>query len=385
MKARALFAILIVISMLITGLSFAADDGPVFTRNVSRTPEEMTGASQMSTFWLYVPAQDTQGEPPDTDSGELEYYAGDCNNQDTSACDLVYTRPEAKPLIVTYNDGMGGAEADLATGAGFGQRDAFAALSLDDGATFKNYNLSDSALRSSFTLKNGHAYPGDVFKLVHAVEGNMVVAAWVSRYCESGSPLYSWTDEVKAELLGYYPELDNIIPVDGGTDEDGYQLYLDDMFTVAGDQKSVDYTLQGFPEVGEIPYGCVWVARGTLEQDLDESGTPLVNSVGDPVYDIVWRASERLTSGRRDPHQINITSSPGAGFIVEWQEDPDGLRPGKGLGPGEGWSGAVANSKTDLWYTYIDLAHVGDVCLDAPEDAYCTPGTLADFTTSELF
>ena len=39
------------------------------------------------------------------------------------------------------------------TGAGFGERDAFAALSLDDGATWKNYNLSDSADRSSFTLK----------------------------------------------------------------------------------------------------------------------------------------------------------------------------------------------------------------------------------------
>ena len=139
--------------------------------------------------------------------------------------------------------------------------------------------------------------------------------------------------------------------------------------------------LQGFPEVGEIPYGCVWVARGTLEQDLDDStGEPLVNSNGDPVYDITWRASERLTSGRRDPHQIDITSSPGAGFIISWQEDPEGLRPGKGLGPGEGWSGAIANSKTDIWYTYIDLDHFDDVCLDDVEDVYCTPGTLADFT-----
>ena len=175
--------------------------------------------------------------------------------------------------------------------------------------------------------------------------------------------------------------------VDGGTDEDGYQLYLDDMFTVGGSQKSVDYTLQGFPEVGEIPYGCVWVARGTLEQDLDDSGNPLTNINGDPIYDITWRASERLTSGRRDPHQISISSSPGAGFYVMWQEDPEGLRPGKGLGPGEGWSGAIANSRTDTWYTYIDIAHVSDVCTDEPLDdlTYCTPGTLADFTATELF
>jgi len=371
------------------GITFAADDGPLFTRNISRTPETMTGASQMSTMWLYVPAQDTQGEPPDTASGELEYYAGDCTNQDTSTCELVYTRPEAKPLIITYNDGVipdTPEDVGIMTGAGFGEREAFAALSLDDGATWKNWNLSDSATRSSFVLLNGHEYPGDVFKLVHQVEGNMVVAAWISRYCESGAPLYSWIDEEKAGLLTAYPELDHPVNVDGGTDPDGYyQLYMDDLFTVAGAQQSVDYTLQGFPEVGEIPYGCVWVARGTLEQDLDESGNPLTNSAGDPVYDITWRASERLTSGRRDPHQINITSSPGAGFIIEWQEDPEGLRPGKGLGPGEGWSGAIANSKTDLWYTYIDLAHFSDVCLDETEDVYCTPGTLAEYTTSELF
>ena len=374
MKKKRFFGILAIVGLFViitAGITLAADDGPLFTRNISRTPETMTGASAMSTMWLYVPAQDTQGEPPDTDSGELEYYVGDCTNQDTSTCTLAYTRPEAKPLIITYNDGISRGdptEAGIMTGAGFGERDAFAALSLDDGATWKNYNLSDSAARSSFVLKDGHEYPGDVFKMVHAVEGNMVVAAWISRYCESGAPLYSWTDEVKTEFLTYYPELDNVIPVDGGTDDDGYQLYLDDMFTVGGSQKSVDYTLQGFPEVGEIPYGCVWIARGTLEQDLDDNGAPLFNSVGDPVYDIDWRASERLTSGRRDPHQINITSAPGAGFIIEWQEDPEGLRPGKGLGPGEGWSGAIANSKTDIWYTYIDLAHFGDVCTDEAAD-----------------
>ena len=111
---------------------------------------------------------------------------------------------------------------------------------------------------------------------------------------------------------------------------------------------------------------------------------PLFNTAGDPVYDITWRAPERLTSGRRDAHRIEITSSPGAGFIISWQEDPEGLRPGKGLGPGEGWSGAIANSKTDIWYTYLDWDHFGDVCTDDVEDAYCTPGTLDDFVTAGL-
>jgi len=376
------------------GVVLAHDDGPLFTRNISRTPDTMTGASQMSVFSLYVPAQDTQGVPPDTDSGELEYYVGDttvgCTYGDPTGCEIAYTRPEARPILATYNDGIEeeletqGGDLTAMTGAGFGERDAFAALSLDDGATWKNYNLSDSAARSSFFLKNGHEYPGDVFKVMHAVEGNKIVVAYISRFCESGAPLYSWEDEEKASLLEAYPELDHEVTVDGVTDP--YQLYTDDLFTVGGTQVSVDYTLQGFPEVGEIPYGCVWVARGTLEQDLDdESGDPLFNDNGDPIYDITWRASERLTSGRRDANRIDVTSSPGVGFIISWQEDPDGLRPGKGLGPGEGWSGAVANSKTDIWYTYIDWNHFDDVCLDDVEDTYCTTGTLDDFTASELF
>ncbi len=44
----------------------------------------------------------------------------------------------------------------------------------------------------------------------------------------------------------------------------------------------------------------------------------------------------------------------GAGCVITWQEDPDGLRPGDGEGPGEGWSGAVAHHETDIWYSYID-------------------------------
>jgi hypothetical protein len=148
MKVKRLFAILIVVSMLLTSLSFAADDGPLFTRNISRTPGTMTGASSMSVMSLYVPAQDPQGECADSnDDGTcgLDYYAGDCTNQDTSTCDLIYTRTEAKPLIITYNDGVG--EADLGTGAGFGVRDAFAALSLDDGATWKNAFVFHAAWR----------------------------------------------------------------------------------------------------------------------------------------------------------------------------------------------------------------------------------------------
>ena len=49
--------------ILLAGTALAADDGPLFTAQHLRTPDTMTGASQISTMRLYVPAQDTQGEP----------------------------------------------------------------------------------------------------------------------------------------------------------------------------------------------------------------------------------------------------------------------------------------------------------------------------------
>ena len=60
-----------------------------------------------------------------------------------------------------------------------------------------------------------------------------------------------------------------------------------------------------------------------------------------------------MTSGARDANLPAVDCAMGAGCILTWQEDPEGLRPGQGLGPGEGWSGAIANQKTDIWYSYI--------------------------------
>ena len=69
--------------------------------------------------------------------------------------------------------------------------------------------------------------------------------------------------------------------------------------------------------------------------------------------DIVWFKPERITSGRRVVFIPVVGSARGAGFAIAWQEDPSGLRPGKGKGPGEGWSGAISNHKTDMWYSFI--------------------------------
>jgi hypothetical protein len=327
MKVKRAYSILILIAVVSALVGTAsADDGLIFRRNISKTPNGETEEAAISMMGFYVPAQSSAGDLLEG----IDYYDAEGG--------FVETRENAKPLLATYIDGLEegheesvtGAQADVGImgGASFGQREAFAALSLDDGATWKRANLSNSALRSSFTLANGLEYPGDVHYMTHAVAGDQVLAGWLSKYCMGGEPTYTLTDE-EADALREDFEI---------TD-----LYLDDLFGVAGSQSSVDYTLQGWPEVGEVPYSCVWTARGKLVLNEDTG-----------LYDIVWTKAERLTSGRRDANRLEIVGEPGAGFVMVWQEDPKGLRPGQGLGPGEGWSGAIVNQKTDIWYSYID-------------------------------
>ena len=307
-----------------------ADQGQMFRRNISRMPDGHTDYASIGMIHQYVPAQKADGTLV-----TIDYH--------DAADNLIDQRDMAKPLITGYVDEpdteqlpllaarlplshevdepgiLGGVEFGLA-------RDAYASVSFDDGATWKQYNLSKSADLSSFRLADGTDYPGDVHYMPYvAVEGDYVLVAWISKYCSGGTPAYN-------------PEI--------WQDEFGEPLYPD-LFSVAGSQSSVDYTLQGHPDVGEIPYGCIWTARGTLEEIVDDGGT-LTGG-----YEILWRKAERLTSGRRDPNLVQTAGVPGAGFVMIWQEDPEGLRPGQGLGPGEGWSGAVVHNKTDMWYSYI--------------------------------
>ena len=305
-----------------------ADDGQMFRRNVSKTPDQETERANLNHMSFYVPAQTSVGEITG-----VEYY--------DAAGALVEVRDYAKPLIAVYIDSLEttveeyllteanlNPDAPLAvlSGTSFGAHDAYAAFSLDDGATWKRTNLSNSADLSSFILANGHHYPGDAHNMTFGIAGDKVLVGWISKYCDGGSPAYTWVDE------------------------EGNDLYPD-IWGVAGSQRSVNYTLQGFPEVGEIPYSCVWSARGTL-LEVDAEGIP---TDGGGFYDIIWTKAERLTSGRRDANRLEINGDGAAGFMMIWQEDPEGLRPGQGLGPGEGWSGAVVNQQTDLWYSYISI------------------------------
>ena len=283
-------------------------NGNMFRKNISRTPDLISSKSKLDIMPMWFPALRADGshEP-------IEYY--DENGS------LIRTADTAKPVVITYTDSV------PETGA----EDIFAAISRDDGKTFKRSNLSRAADKSSFVLANGQPYFGDAKKPVVQVKDNNILVAWTSKFCNSGQPAYA------------------IDPEDDYVYDDPY--YTEDIWGVGGPQRSVDYAELEHPEVGEIPFSCVWVARATIvtESMIAKGGFWADRSVGE----IVWFKPERLTSGRRDANQIFAGGASKAGFGIVWQEAPVGLLPGDATGPGDGWSGATTSHKTDIWYSFI--------------------------------
>ena len=94
----------------------------------------------------------------------------------------------------------------------------------------------------------------------------------------------------------------------------------------------------------------------------------------------VWFKAERLSSGVRSANRPETVCVKGAGCVATWAEDPEGIRPGEGEAPGEGWSGAFAHHQTDTWYSYIDW-DAFDLPSGAEDNSY---GTFygEDLTTS---
>ncbi len=323
---------------------------------------------------FYVPTQQANGAP-----ALGEYY-----NVDE---ELVEIRDRAKPLVGVYVNG----EVQSVDGVGFsghGLRDAYGAISLDDGMTWKNTNLSESAEETSsevirpdielFNETNGE-YPGDVTNIFHAVAGNQVMVAWPSKFCSSGQPNYS-LDADDPDAIARRAAIAGYLGIDLATASPD-DLYLVDMYRVAGQQGSVDYAEDKWEQnhvVGEVPYSCLWTARGQLVAGDD----PRTDDVVESSY-MRWFKAERLTSGRRDVNRIEVKGVEGAGFAITWQEDPQGLRPGQGEGPGEGWSGAIGNSQTDVWYSYIEWEDV-DVVQDPADETGVTPMTFADYTAASF-
>jgi hypothetical protein len=340
------------------------DDGPMVRRTVAKTPDFESEHAQLSMMQFYVPAARADGTP-----AILVYFSDLDGDNQAGDGEAFLTREHAKPLVVTYLDEepTGAAAYDIATGDEVGpgiRREVWAAISLDDGETWKQRNLSESALETSFALANGIPYPGDVTEQAHAVAGNQILAAWTSKYCAQGSPRYSLKDfdgDGIADSSLDFPGLE------------GVSLY-EDLFGVAGHQRSIDYTTwmhhgtYPFAHIGEIPFSCVWTARGTVEYLPAGDGSDATTD----VWGVRWRKPERLTSGRRDAYKLTIDGVEGAGFVIAWQEDPEGLRPGYGEGPGVGWSGATVNHKADIWYSYIGWDDF------APVENPATPSVPAD-------
>jgi hypothetical protein len=306
-------------ALLVSTAGLFADDGTMFRKNVSSTPEFETEFAAIRMLPLYVPPQTSDGVLL-TDG--IAYY------RDDGA--LVETRAYVRPLIVHYTDGHVEFIEEEAYGGfpGHGERDAFGAVSLDDGATWKRTNLSKSGDLSSFKIKVGRgweAYPGDVGRTYAASDGNKVLIVWVSRYAKRRQPeLRDERHEKRCcrRILGI---AGNRASMPRRTDAaPGHTpcLYMEDYFGVAGSQGSSDLADEGYPLVGELPYAAVWAARGVM----------LPPGV-DGLSRFVWFKAERLSSGRPRRQPTGGVCVKGAGCVVTWQEDPTACGPARARAP----------------------------------------------------
>ncbi len=299
----------------------------IFRKNVSKMPETETTKAKIELLPVYVPARRANGEYV-----QLEYNSYDDPDAETPVL-TTEIRTECKPLVSVFAEEVAGCEIPPIYGDEWSlARDVYVAISRDEGNTWKRTNLSRSADRSSFELENGLEYLGDTHKPNIKIQGNTFLIAWTSKYARSGTPTYAISEFLKYQGEVVLDESGNPIP------NPAYTYYEEDIWGVSGPQRSKNYE----DEIGidvEIPFSVVWVNRGFIDP---ETG------------DITLFKAERLTSGRRDAAQITIASSS-AGYGIVWQEDPDGLRAGEMAGPGDGWSGATTNHKTDIWYSYISI------------------------------
>lgn len=290
--------------------------------NVSKNPGLKSDKAKLEIMPVYVPSQTSDGNLTD-----VVYYS--------SAGDVIETRQEAKPVVVAYQEEV----------EGTGASDVFVAISRDDGGTWKRRNISKTAGKSSFKNAAGAALPGDSKKPMLLVKGNKILVAWTDKYCKGGRPGYAIKVCPDTDGDGVADPCEVCRTTDAQTEpvctpdypgDDAY--WQDDIYGVAGPQRSVVYDPVEFPEQGEVAYSCVWAARGLIAPDSGE---------------ITWFKPERLTSGRRDANQVNTAATQDAGFAIAWQEDPEGLQPPSEYGPGDGWSGANVSNKTDVWYSFL--------------------------------
>ncbi len=271
------------------------------------------------------------------------------------------------PILVGYAEqvigdyAMNDGSADI--GDPYHVDDIFVSLSLDNGQTWKKINVSNTADKSSIDVKwdrdylNNSSYaeetvafPGHSHKPTMEVNGNRILVAWHDKYCPSGNPLQLPASD-DAETI--YP--DDLFKVNGAQGSINYDLrcdIADDPLTVGIDESNC---APNSNEVYEVPFSCVWTARGIFDPEAGE---------------ITWHQAKQLTTGTRDANKLWIAAAADVGFAMSWQEDPEGLREGKGAGPGEGWSGATTNHGADIWYSYLTMGQFDEVntTVDTTED-----------------
>jgi len=367
----------------------------IFRKNISKAPEYAATNQKLEVMAVYVPAQRSDGSPSLCMDGETQGVsyqewriggdptAAECDPREEENCILaeIECREVVKPVVSAYAQHID-LFADNVTTDFHDERfadDIFAAVSRDDGATWKRMNVSRMADLSSFDLESGEPFPGTSRKPQMKIIDNKILAAWTSTFCRGGNPRYSINvcPPEDPDCLVCKGDEENEVCEPDYVYDDPY--YTEDIWGVSGHQGSVNYDeVDDVAElgIGEIPYSCLWAARGMIVTQADiELGTfssmddETTDEVEGPVVgDIVWFKPERLTSGRRDAYIPVIAATRGAGFAIAWQEDPKGLRPGKGKGPGVGWSGAISNHKTDIWYSYLTMDNFNTV------DPFFVPG-----------
>ncbi len=290
-------------------------------RNVSKSPQYAVDKPKLDIMPLWVPAKTANGLATTVE----------CRDADGN---LLEVRDKAKPLFVTYTEEQG---PNMAMGITRRGSDIITAVSMDDGATWKRFNVSHMAGRSSFTIKaTGERFPGDSRSPQQKIAENKILVVWSSAYARGGKPSFAIrTDDA-------YPG------------DDAYAV--NDIWGVRGKQGSVDYNLDkdvGDQGIRVIPYYAMWACRGVVVSESDRLAGKFLDK---PVGELVWFKPERLTSARRDAFIPVVGSAKNVGFGIAWQEDPGGLRPGNCMAGGEGWSGATVNKKTDIWYSFIRWA-----------------------------
>ncbi len=132
--------------LLVVAAGLAADDGLLLRKNLSRTPDYETEFAGINMAKFYVPAQKSDGALL-TDIVYKDYLGAE-----------LFRRTKAKPLIVNYTDGHVVGVDEVPGFIGHGQRDAWAAVSLDDGASWMRTNLSRSGTKEITITTEGQPF-----------------------------------------------------------------------------------------------------------------------------------------------------------------------------------------------------------------------------------